>query len=97
MRAGTKGEKDTANHIEFALRNGKDCAVIHDLRLEHKSRVAQIDHPLVSRMFDLIVIESKNVHTGLRVDSNGEWEVKPAGVGTAWLYRLIRTSATSKC
>ena len=76
VRAGARGEKEAAYHIDFTLKNGKNWAVIHDLRLEHNGRVAQIDHLLVNRMFDLIVIESKNVQTGLRVDSNGEWEVK---------------------
>ena len=82
MRTGAKGERDAAYHIDFALKNGKNWSVIHDLRLEHKGRIAQIDHLLVSRMFDLIVIESKNVQTGLRVDPNGEWEVK-----TRWGWR----------
>ena len=76
VRAGARGEKEAAYHIDFSLKNGKNWAVIHDLRLEHNGRVAQIDHLLVSRMLDLIVIESKNVQTGLRVDANGEWEVK---------------------
>lgn len=37
VRAGAKGEKDAAYHIDFALKNGKNWSVIHDLRLEHKN------------------------------------------------------------
>ncbi len=74
--AGARGEKEAAYHIDFTLKNGKNWAVIHDLRLEHNGRVAQIDHLLINRMFDLIVIESKNVQTGLRISPNGEWDVQ---------------------
>ena len=48
-------------------------------------------------MFDLIIIESKHMQTGLRIDPNGEFEVKTRWLGGAWLHRSNRTSGTSKC
>ena len=54
----------------------KNWAVIHDLRLEHNGRVAQIDHLLIGRFFDVFVIESKNLKTAVRVNGDGEFEVR---------------------
>jgi hypothetical protein len=76
IRAGARGEKEAAYHIDFKLKDAKNWAVIHDLRLEHDGRVAQIDHLLIGRMFDLFVIESKNLKTAVRVKVDGEFEVK---------------------
>ena len=76
IRAGAKGEKDAAYHIDFQLKNSKNWAVIHDLRLEHNGRVAQVDHLLINRRFDVFVIESKNLRTAVRVNQDDEWEVK---------------------
>ena len=76
LRAGAKGEKDAAYHVDFRLKDTKNWAVIHDLRLEHNGRVAQIDHLLVGRFFDVFVIESKNLKTAVRVNGDGEFEVR---------------------
>ena len=76
VRAGARGEKEAAYHIDFQLKDARNYAVIHDLRLEHNGRVAQIDHLLIGRMFDVFVIESKNVTTALRVNPDHEFEVK---------------------
>ena len=43
IRAGVSGEKDSAYYIDFYFRNSKNWAVIHDLRLEHRGQVVQID------------------------------------------------------
>ncbi len=76
VRAGAWGEKDAAYHIDFKLKDTKNWVVIHDLRLEHDGRVAQIDHLLIGRMFDIFVVESKNLKTAVRVNGDGEFEVK---------------------
>ena len=76
IRAGAKGEKDAAYHIDFKLKDSKNWVVIHDLRLEHNGRVAQVDHLLINRRFDIFVIESKNLRTAVRVNANEEFEVK---------------------
>lgn len=76
VRSGIQGEKEAAYHIDFTLKDSKNWVVLHDLRLEHNGRVAQIDHLLIGRMFDLFVIESKNLKTAVRVSDDGEFEVK---------------------
>jgi len=79
--AGAEGENQAARHIDLALRDSKDWAVIHDLRLEHNGRVAQIDHLLIGRFFDIFVIGSQHVTTALRVDAAGEFHMRSA---SAW-------------
>ena len=76
VRAGAKGEKQAAYHIDFKLKDARNWVVVHDLRLEHNGRVAQIDHLLVGRFFDVFVIESKNLKTAVRVNKDDEFEVK---------------------
>ena len=74
VRAGNKGEKDAAYHIDFARKEGKHSAVIHDLRIEHRGRVAQIDHLVIMRTLDFHVIESKAFGNEVRISEEGEWE-----------------------
>lgn len=76
MRSGARGEKEAAYHIDFRLKDEKSYAVIHDLRLEHNGRVAQIDHLIIGREFDVFVIESKNFTTAIRTTPDGEFEVR---------------------
>ena len=76
IRAGAKGEKEAAYHIDFKLKDAKNWVVVHDLRLEHNGRVTQIDHLLIGRFFDVFVVESKNLKTAVRVNKDDEFEVK---------------------
>ena len=76
VRPAAEGEKEAACHIDFHLKDSKNWAVIHDLRLEHKGRTAQIDHLLIGRFFDIFVIESKNFTTPLRLGSHGDFQVR---------------------
>jgi hypothetical protein len=57
-------------------KNGKNSAVIHDLRIEHEGRVAQIDHLILTRTLDCHVLESKGFNSQVRVSEAGEWEVR---------------------
>ena len=75
MRSGIYGEKDAAYYIDFYFGNSKNWAVIHDLRLEHKGQVAQIDHLLINRFFDMYVLESKNYSFKLKISPEGEFQV----------------------
>jgi len=79
--AGAQAENEAAHHIDRALRDSKNWAVIHDLRLEHNGRVAQIDHLLIGRFFDIFVIGSQHVTTALRVDAAGEFHIR---TGQSW-------------
>jgi|GEM_PF-1658128 len=76
MNSGQRGEADAAYQIDFHLKDSRNYAIAHDLRLEHNGRVAQIDHLLIGRFFDIILIESKNISTGLRVNAEGIFEVR---------------------
>ena len=76
MRAGDRGEKEAAYHIDFGWKDGKNSAVIHDLRIEHNGRVAQIDHLIINRVLHCHVIESKGYSREVRISDVGEWEVK---------------------
>ncbi len=76
VRAGDRGEREAAYFIDFELGTSRNYAIIHDLRIEHAGRVAQIDHLIIGRMADVILIESKNVSTALRSNDAGEFEVK---------------------
>lgn len=72
-RAGLKGEQEAAYYIDFHLKDGKNWAVIHDLRIECNCRVAQIDHLLIDRFLEIYVVESKSFRTKIR-HANGGWE-----------------------
>lgn len=72
-RAGLKGEAESAYFIDFEFASARNWAVIHDLRIEHEGRVAQIDHLLVNRWMDFYVLESKHFHAGLKITDDGEF------------------------
>ncbi len=76
LKAGMQGEKDAAYFIDFDYAPSKNHAVIHDLRLEHQGRVAQIDHLLISRFLKFYVLESKNFTSGLKITKRGEFLAK---------------------
>jgi hypothetical protein len=76
IRAGVKGEKDAAYHIDFGWKDSRNYVVIHDLRLEHNGRVAQIDHLIVSRFLECHVLETKGYSREIQITETGEWEVK---------------------
>lgn len=73
LKAGAKGEDEAAYHIDFHLKSSPNWAVIHDLRLEWRGRVAQIDHLLIDRFLQINVVESKSFRTKVRY-ANGGWE-----------------------
>lgn len=86
ISSGAKGEQDAAYEIGFHYGPSKNWAIIHDLRLEHKGRVAQIDHLLVNRFLDVWVCESKRFAEGIAINEQGEcsmfWGGKPQGIGS---------------
>lgn len=73
MRAGIKGEKNSAYLIDFDLKDSKNTAIIHDLRLEIDGRVAQIDHVLIHRTLRVFALETKHFNDGLKITDNGEF------------------------
>ena len=73
VRAGAKGEREAAYEIEFHYRNSPNIVTIHDLRLECDGRVAQIDHLIINRIFEIWVCESKWFSEGVAINEHGEW------------------------
>ncbi len=86
ISSGAKGEADAAYEMDFHYGQSKNWAVIHDLRLEHKGRVAQIDHLLINRFLDIWVCESKRFSEGISINEQGEcamfWNGRPQGIGS---------------
>lgn len=72
-RAGHRGEQQAAYLIDFDYASSPNWAVIHDLRLEHGGRVAQIDHLLINRWMDVYVLETKSFHAGVKITEEGEF------------------------
>ena len=72
IQSGIRGEADTAYELDFYYGPSKNWAVIHDLRIEHKGRVAQIDHLLVNRFLDVWICESKRFSEGIAINEQGE-------------------------
>ncbi|WP_417474045.1 NERD domain-containing protein [Luteimonas mephitis] len=72
-KAGLRGERDSAYLIDFDYAASPNWAVIHDLRLEHGNRTAQIDHLLINRWMDVYVLETKHFHAGIKITEDGEF------------------------
>lgn len=83
IRAGLKGEAETAYELEFNF-HGRNWLIIHDLRIEHKGRIAQIDHLLLNRFLQVFVCESKRFSEGVAINAQGEFAAffgsKPYGI-----------------
>lgn len=73
MRAGIQGEREAAYEIDFHYGLGENHAVIHDLRLELNGRVAQMDHLIINRAFDVWICETKSFSQGVKINDLGEW------------------------
>ncbi|WP_288843354.1 nuclease-related domain-containing protein [uncultured Deefgea sp.] len=84
LKQGLLGEQNSEYEINFYLQDSKNWAVIHDLRIEHNGRVAQIDHLLINRLLDVFVIETKNFSADLQINEQGEFTAwynkKPIGI-----------------
>jgi hypothetical protein len=72
-KAGLKGEAESSYLIDFDYGNSPNWAVIHDLRLEHGGRTAQIDHLLINRWMEFFVLETKQFHAGVKITDDGEF------------------------
>jgi hypothetical protein len=84
LQSGLKGERDAAYEIDFHYGPSKNWAIIHDLRIEHAGRVAQIDHLLINRVLEIYVCESKRFSEGIAINDHGEcsafYNGKPVGM-----------------
>ena len=73
LKAGGRGESDSAYFIDFYYREKPNWAVIHDLRIEYGGNVAQIDHVMINRWLEFYVLESKSYAYGLKISERGEF------------------------
>lgn len=73
LQSGIDGEKESSYLIDFEYASSNKMMVIHDLRLEIDGRVAQIDHLLINRALDVIVLETKNFRSGVKITEEGEF------------------------
>ncbi|HNY32887.1 MAG TPA: nuclease-related domain-containing protein [Fibrobacteria bacterium] len=71
-KAGWNAESQMAHYLDRAFKDRKDVHVFHDLRLEEKGDVAQIDH-LVLEPYGFHIVESKSVTSSVRVNARDEW------------------------
>lgn len=71
--AGIAAEERTVWEIEFHLGKSQDFMTLHDLRLEIGTRVAQIDHLIITRFFDFWVCDSKAYSEGVEINDDGDW------------------------
>jgi Nuclease-related domain len=72
LQNGARAERDAAFEIDFRLKDHRKWVVIHDLRLEHKGRVAQIDHLIFHPTWEFYVLETKGIRSKLKV-KGGQW------------------------
>jgi hypothetical protein len=83
IRAGMKGEAESAYELDFNFKS-RNWMVIHDLRIEHDGRVAQIDHLLINRWLSVYVCESKRFGEGVAINDQGEFSAffrhRPYGI-----------------
>lgn len=73
LKAGDRGESDSAYFIDFHYKENKNWAVIHDLRIEYGGNVAQIDHLLINRFLQFYVLETKSYTSGIKITERGEF------------------------
>lgn len=72
-KAGIKGETESAYLLDFHFADSPNWALIHDLRLDHNGRVAQIDHLLINRWMECYVLETKHFNAGIKITEDGEF------------------------
>ena len=75
LQSGERNEQNSAYYLDFRYKDSQNWAVLHDLRIELRGRVAQIDHLLINRFLDVFVLESKNYYYGIKVTPEGEFLV----------------------
>ena len=48
LMSGNSGESSSAYYLDFKYKQSLNWVLIHDLRIEHRGSVAQIDHLLIN-------------------------------------------------
>jgi len=74
LKSGIESEQENAYYIDFYLKKSQNIIVLHDIRIEHKGRTAQIDHILISRL-GIELLESKSFKGKLTIKEDASLEV----------------------
>jgi hypothetical protein len=70
IMAGYQAEEKNAYYLNFGLKESKNIILLHDIRLEHNGRIAQIDHLLISRK-GIELLETKSLKGNVTINSDG--------------------------
>jgi len=70
LKNGYQSEKENAYYLDFHLGDSKNHILLHDIRLSHKGRTAQIDHLLINRA-GITLLESKSFTGELFIKEDG--------------------------
>lgn len=73
IKAGIKSERDAAYLMKIHYGSHPNWMVLHDLRIEHNSLVAQIDHLIINHRLEMWVCESKHYSEGIAINECGEF------------------------
>ncbi|WP_185965037.1 nuclease-related domain-containing protein [Glacieibacterium frigidum] len=73
LRSGDRGEAEAAYEIDLHFGRSPNWMIIHDLRIEHRGFVAQIDHLMINRLLEFWVLESKRFANGVKINEHGEF------------------------
>lgn len=83
LRSGDRGEAEAAYEIDLHFGQSPHWMIVHDLRIEHRGFVAQIDHLMINRLLEFWVLESKRFANGVKINEHGEFtsyfEGRPRG------------------
>ena len=68
--SGYESEKENAYYLNFEFEKSKNVILLHDIRLEHNGRTAQLDHLLISR-FGIELLETKSSKGTMTINNDG--------------------------
>jgi hypothetical protein len=79
FKPGMAGERDAVHYLDMSFGEGKNHAILHDLRLEADGQVAQIDHLVFDRLLTFFLLETKTYNGNLHINEHEEFEVEYSG------------------
>ena len=72
---GYKAEKDNAYYLDFSFKDNPRNILLHDIRIEHNGKIAQIDHIIINRL-GIEILESKSFSGKLTIKDDGSLNVE---------------------
>lgn len=91
-KAGWAAEKDAAYQIGLQFHTATNIMVLHDLRFDVDGYIVQIDHLLLNRFLEFILIETKSFAEGLAINAQDEftrfYNGKPQGMASPYAQSL---------